>query len=80
MTKIISLSDQVYLQLVKLKKERSFSKTIEELLKIGAGKRDISEIKRLFGTIDKKRAGSWIKEIEASRAVAGKHRSSNVYI
>lgn len=74
MTKIISLSDQVYLQLSKLKKERSFSKTIAELLNMGVGKRDISAIKKLFGTIDKKRAGAWIKEIETTRAAAGKSR------
>ncbi len=74
MTKIISLSDQVYLQLVKIKNERSFSKTIDDLLKIGAGNANILEIKKLFGTIDKSRARSWIKEIKAGRSAAGKSR------
>jgi predicted CopG family antitoxin len=74
MTKIISLSDQVYLQLVKLKKERSFSKTIAELLDKNSGNGDISKIKKLFGTIDKKRTKAWIKEIEAGRSSAGKSR------
>ncbi len=74
MTKIISLSDAVYLQLVKLKKERSFSKTIEALINRGAENGGISKIKKLFGTIDKKRAGAWIREIETSRAAAGKSR------
>ncbi len=74
MTRIISLSDEVYMQLTKIKKERSFSKTIADLLKNSGGDKGVSSIRRLFGTIDKRRAKTWIKEIENERAAAGRAR------
>jgi len=75
MARQISVSDEVYSILVKNKKNRSFSEVIKEMAEVNGGKKgDISSLKRFFGTIDKRSARAWIREIEKSRAMAGRSR------
>lgn len=69
--KVISISNEVYAMLAKLKGERSFSETIKEAVLAAAPNGDVSE---LFGTIDRRRARAWIKEVMEARGRAGQTR------
>jgi predicted CopG family antitoxin len=65
MPKVITISDEVYEKLFKLKKGRSFSKTIDELIEFyESNKKDSKEILReMFGTISEEEADGLEKEI-----------------
>jgi predicted CopG family antitoxin len=65
MPKVITISDEVYEKLSKLKKGRSFSKTIDELIEFyESNKKDSKEILReMFGTISEEEADGLEKEI-----------------
>jgi predicted CopG family antitoxin len=65
MPKVITISDEVYEKLSKLKKGRSFSKTIDELIEFyEANKKGNKEILReMFGTISEGEANELEKEI-----------------
>jgi predicted CopG family antitoxin len=65
MPKVITISDEVYEKLSKLKKGRSFSKTIDELIEFyEANKKGNKEIlQEMFGTISEEEATELEKEI-----------------
>jgi predicted CopG family antitoxin len=65
MPKVITISDEVYEKLSKLKKGRSFSKTIDELIEFyEANKKGNKEIlQEMFGTISEEEANELEKEI-----------------
>ncbi|MDT7865021.1 MAG: antitoxin VapB family protein [Thermoproteota archaeon] len=65
MPKVITISDEVYEKLSKLKKGRSFSKTIDELIEFyESNKKGSKEILReMFGTISEEEANELEKEI-----------------
>jgi predicted CopG family antitoxin len=65
MPKVITVSDEVYEKLYKLKKGRSFSKTINELIEFyEANKKGNKEILReMFGAISEEEANELEKEI-----------------
>ena len=74
MSKVIVVSDTVYVELQKMKKDTSFSKMIEELIQGRGNKGDIGQLERLFGTLNKKNATSLKKEVNQSRRSFGKNR------
>ena len=59
MSRVIVVSETVYSELQKIKKNESFSKAIEELIKDKMQKGDISQLESFFGTLDKKGGSSW---------------------
>ena len=68
MVRVISLSDRAYGLLLKLKKNNSFSKVIEELVEKNSEKGDISKLEKFFGVLSDKNAELWTKETIESRA------------
>lgn len=67
MTKIISLTNEVYGKLKKLKKNRSFSKQINELIEKAEVKNNVKDLREFLGLWGKAEAKSFLKEIESSR-------------
>ncbi|MGD0729014.1 MAG: antitoxin VapB family protein [Candidatus Micrarchaeaceae archaeon] len=70
MTKIISLTNEVYDKLKKLKKNKSFSKQINELLERSNLKGDINEILKYSGVWTKEEGKKFQEEISRSRKKA----------
>lgn len=52
MVRVISISDEVYMELTKLKNGRSFTETIKELVKGKKPKGNYDEVMKFFGTIN----------------------------
>ncbi len=73
-SRVIVVSETVYSELQKMKKNESFSKTIEALIKGKGSKGDISQLEGLFGSLNKKSATAWKKEVNAGRRAFGKSR------
>lgn len=67
MTKIISLTNEVYEKLKRLKKEKSFSQEINELIERSSAKGDIRELRKFMGTFSRTEAEALQKEIAKSR-------------
>lgn len=76
-SRVIVVSETVYSELQKIKKNESFSKAIEELIKDKMQKGDISQLESFFGTLDKKDGSSWKGEVNRSRRAFGKTRLSS---
>lgn len=76
MVKIISISDEVYMQLSGIKNGRSFTKVIAALLEENkkGKKADLGGMEKFFGVIDGKTAAAWQKEIDLERKRFGKSR------
>lgn len=67
MSKVIVVSDDVYTELQRMKKDSSFSKIIEYLIQGKNRRGDIAELKKFFGVLNKKDAKLWLKEVEEGR-------------
>ncbi len=67
MTKIISLTDAVYMKLKGLKKNKSFSREIDELLESSSKKGDVKELMKYFGSWSKAEGERFQREIARSR-------------
>ncbi|AOL17435.1 antitoxin [Sulfolobus sp. A20] len=69
MPKVITISDEVYEKLVKLKGDRSFSETINELIQFyNANKKGRKEIlDKMFGILTEKEVEDLEKEISQFR-------------
>ncbi len=69
MTKIISLTNEVYEKLRKMKNNRSFSNEINDLIESAASskKGSLSEVLKYAGTVSKKDAEALRKEVERGR-------------
>jgi predicted CopG family antitoxin len=67
MTKIISLTNEVYMKLKKLKKNRSFSQEINELIEKSSRKGDVKTLRNFLGAWTKEEAATVQKEIAAGR-------------
>ena len=67
MTKIISLTNGVYMKLKKLKKSRSFSQEIDELIEKSRGKGDVKALRNFMGAWSKAEAAAFQKEVATSR-------------
>ncbi len=76
MSKVIVVSDTVYSELRRMKKDTSFSKTIEALMQGNGNKGDIGQLERFFGALGKKDAAAWKKEVNQGRRAFGKSRLS----
>jgi len=76
MSKVIVISDTVYSELRKMKKDTSFSKMIEALIQSNDKKGDIGQLERFFGVLSMKDAASWKKEVNRGRRAFGKSRLS----
>lgn len=74
MSKVIVVSDTVYSDLQKLKKDASFSKMIETLIQSTGKKGDIAQLESFFGVLNKRNAAAWKKEINLGRRAFGKSR------
>ena len=68
------VSDIVYSELRKMKKDLSFSKMIEELIQGRGKKGDINQLEKFFGTISDSDAAIWKKEVTDGRRASGKSR------
>lgn len=75
MSRVIVVSETVYSELQKMKKNESFSKTIEALIKSKRKKGDISQLESLFGSLNKKKASAWKTEIMTKRRAFGNSRA-----
>ncbi len=67
MTKIISLTDAVYTKLKGIKKNKSFSREIDELLENSSKKGDVKELMKYFGSWSRAEGERFQKEIAKSR-------------
>ncbi len=67
MTKIISLTDEVYGKLRALKGNRSFSGEIGELIDKASTKGDVKSLRGLLGAWSRTEAAAFQKEISESR-------------
>jgi predicted CopG family antitoxin len=67
MTKIISLTNEVYEKLKKLKKNMSFSKEIDELIEKSSEKGDVRNLRKFMGVWTKTEATAFQKEVAESR-------------
>ncbi|MGH2638796.1 MAG: antitoxin VapB family protein [Rhabdochlamydiaceae bacterium] len=67
MTKIISLTNEVYAKLKKLKNGRSFSREIDELIEKSSTKGDVREFRKFMGMWSKADAKAFQKEVAAAR-------------
>jgi predicted CopG family antitoxin len=67
MTKIISLTNEVYTKLKKLKKNRSFSQEINELIEKSNTKGEVSSFRNFMGTWSKAEAKAFQKQIAQDR-------------
>ena len=76
MSRVIVVSDTVYSELQKMKKDASFSKMIESLIQGSGKKGDIGQLERFFGILSKEDANAWKKEINQGRRAFGKSRPS----
>lgn len=76
MPKVIVVSDTVYSELQRMKKDTSFSKAIEALIQGNDKKGDIGQLERFFGVLSKKDAAAWKKEVAQGRRAFGKSRPS----
>ena len=76
MPKVIVVSDTVYGELRRMKKDTSFSKIIEALIQGKESKVDIGQLERFFGTLNIKDAAAWKKEVNQGRRAFGKSRLS----
>ena len=76
MSKVIVVSDIVYSELQKMKKDTSFSKMIEALIQGTRSRGDIGQLERFFGVLSKKDAAAWKKEVSQGRRSFGKSRLS----
>ena len=74
MSRVIVISDKVYADLQKIKKNESFSKAIEALIESSTSKGDIAVIERFFGVLSKENSSAWKKEINRSRKSFGSSR------
>jgi predicted CopG family antitoxin len=73
--RIISISDEVYMQLSSIKQGRSFTMVIKSLLAERQSKKgDIKELEKFFGIITKEEADKWKKEVREGREKFGKSR------
>lgn len=67
MTKIISLTNEVYTELKKLKKNKSFSQEIKELIEKSNKKGDIKEILKFHGIWTKEEGRKFQEQIARDR-------------
>ncbi len=67
MTKIISLTNNVYEKLKKVKGTRSFSQEIDELIDKADQKGDVKSLREFVGVWSKEKGERLKKEIEISR-------------
>lgn len=67
MTKIISLTNEVYAKLKKLKKNRSFSQEINELIEQSNAKGDVRLFRSFMGTWSKAEAKAFQNQIAQDR-------------
>ncbi len=75
MVRVISISDEVYMQLYNIKEGRSFTQVIRSLLAERTDKKgSAKELERFFGIITKGEADKWKKEIEEGRKNFGRNR------
>ncbi len=73
MTKIVSLTNEVYSTLKRMKKNKSFSEEIKELIVRAGTKGDVKELRKFMGVWSKEDAKAFSKEITAARK-SSKHR------
>ncbi len=67
MTKIISLTNEVYNELKRLKKDKSFSKQIKELMEKSEVKNSVTNLRQFLGLWGESEAKLFLKEVEKSR-------------
>ncbi len=70
MVKVISISDNVYSELEKMKNGASFSKFIESLIEKAKKRGDIANMERFIGILTGEEAADWKKEIKERRRSA----------
>lgn len=76
MSKVIVISDTVYSELQRMKKDTSFSKMIEALIQGKGNRGDIGQLEKFFGVLSKRDAAAWKKEVNQGRRAFGKSRLS----
>lgn len=67
MTKIISLTNEVYAKLKRVKKNRSFSQEIDELIEKNNEKGSVKNLRKFMGVWSRAEAAAFQKAIAESR-------------